>query len=102
MNPELKEHCLVKNDGVDDVRNGILLCRAHHTIFDSVLYKPCYQDSFTIVFENDKYYIAVIGETPDTLKTVHEILIPSSKERPGPEFLKCHNNVFSINLVIFD
>lgn len=90
--------CFNQDQGISDVRNGILLSKSLHTRFDNY--------SFTIVCENEIYKIK-FGEIPiPGLENGKLLTFPTGKDSngnewkdqwPAPEFLKWHNDKFDKN-----
>ena len=90
--------CFNQDQGISDVRNGILLSKSLHTRFDNY--------SFTIVCENETYKIK-FGEIPiPGLENGKLLTFPTGKDSngnewkdqwPAPEFLKWHNDKFDKN-----
>ena len=123
MKTFLKEHCLNKDHGVDDVRNGILMCSNHQNGFDAAMRitnlndhnnaKILRESAFTIKKEKSKYFIysyddKVPGSVKRGLDITKEITGSARKnkrrgtfELPNEAFLKAHFDVCFLNVVFF-
>lgn len=88
------QYCYNINDGIFDVRNGILLSPSFHRAFGVF---------FTIIFEENEYKIKT-GDTPILdLENGMILKFPTGTDSygnewkdqwPAPEFLKWHNDIF--------
>ena len=82
-----QRYCLDPNDGIDDVRNGLLLSPTLHKLFDSYL--------FTIVFMNGVYRVKKSGLFPTPDLEEKELQFNGDRTRwPAPELLAYHNDRF--------
>ncbi|KAJ2990790.1 hypothetical protein HDV02_004141, partial [Globomyces sp. JEL0801] len=87
--------CFDRDEGISDVRNGILLSKYFHNRFEK------YQ--FTIIFEENQYKIKVGAIPIPHLEDGKVLSFPTGKDSngnewkdqwPAPEFLKWHNDKF--------
>ncbi|KAI8895955.1 hypothetical protein BC833DRAFT_630956 [Globomyces pollinis-pini] len=90
--------CFDRDEGISDVRNGILLSKCFHNRFEK------YQ--FTIIFEENLYKIKVGAIPIPHLENGKVLSFPTGEDSngnewkdqwPAPEFLKWHNDNFDKN-----
>ncbi len=93
-NPEVEAaHIYPKAlDGVDDIRNGIALCKFHHWAFDSGLFSLT--DELKIIIsskiKDNLNYETLIKHEGNTIN-----LPIDDKLKPHPIFLKAHRNIYN-------
>jgi hypothetical protein len=82
-----QQFCADPHHEVDDVRNGLLLSPTLHTQFDRYL--------FTILYENNKYFIKKSPYFPNPDLEEKEIQFKGTSSLfPSPEFFAFHNDKF--------